>query len=160
MWLITRKPHQPVVVARRSLSSFSLNTILALFIGLFSSMAAAQEGPFIAQLHAHTPEELQALLNRAEAWSNSTKTYPDHPISVILHGSEASAFVKANYQKYQSLVDQAAKLDAFNVVDIKICERWMGANMVNRNQLPAFVETVPYGIEEERKLIKAGFQSF
>ena len=96
MWLITRKPHQPVVVARRSLSSFSLNTILALFIGLFSSMAAAQEGPFIAQLHAHTPEELQALLNRAEAWSNSTKTYPDHPISVILHGSEASAFVKAN----------------------------------------------------------------
>jgi len=119
-----------------------------------------QQGLMIGLLQANTPEDLQILLTRAETWSKNNNTYPDHPIPIILHGNEALAFVKDNYFKYQELVDQAAKLDAFNVVDIKICERWMGANKVSRNQLPAFIDTVSYGVDTEKELIKAGFQRF
>ena len=146
-------PRQPVVVALRLL--FSLT-----FLTLFSSALWAQEARYMAQLHAHTPQELASLLNRAEAWAQSSSAYPEHPIAIVLHGNEANVFIKNNYSKYQSLVDQAAKLDAFKVVDIKICETWMGFNEVQSNELPPFLDTVPFGPDEERRLIKAGYQSF
>lgn len=114
----------------------------------------------MAQLSAHTPEELAEVLNRAEAWSKRFEDYASTPIAIVLHGNEASVFLKGNYARYQSLVDQAAKLDAFKVVDIQICERWMGNNGVHRNQLPPFVDTVPYGPGQERTLIEAGYQRF
>ncbi len=149
MWSQTRKPLPLVAVALHLL--FSL---------LLSQSVWAEDERYIAQLHAHTPQELAGLLSRAEAWAQSKSAYPDHPIAIILHGSEANVFIKNNYSKYQPLVDQAAKLDAFNVVDIKICERWMGFNEVQRNELPPFLDTVPFGPEEERRLIKSGYQSF
>lgn len=114
----------------------------------------------MVQIHAHTPDELSGILNRAQIWADQYETYPEEPIAIVLHGPEASVFVKANYQKYKQLVDLAAKLDAFNVVDVRICERWMGSNNVKKNELPPFVETVPYGPAEEERLIKAGYQEF
>ena len=127
---------------------------------LLAHVSVAEEQKFIAQLHANTPQELSALLDRAESWAKHATAYPKHPIAIVLHGPEANVFIKKNYGQYQSLVDQAAKLDAFKVVDIKICERWMGFNNIKRDQLPAFVDTVPFGPAEEKRLIKAGYQSF
>lgn len=155
MWLTTLKPNQPVVVAL--LSRFNL--VFFWLLGLAVSSIADSE-THIAQLHAHTPEELSAVLKRAEKWSQQFDSYPNTPIAVVLHGNEAKVFLKENYKRYQSLVDQAAKLDAFKVVDIQICERWMGYNNVEKNQLPAFIDTVPYGPGREEELIKAGYQSF
>ena len=131
-----------------------------LLLLLVANLAAAQEQKFIAQLHANTPQELADLLDRAEIWAKNSKTYPKYPIAIVLHGPEVNVFIKKNYQQYQSLVDQAAKLDAFKVVDIKICERWMGFNHIDRDQLPPFVDTVPFGPAEEKRLIIAGYQSF
>jgi len=120
----------------------------------------AQEQKYVAQLHANTPQELADLLDRAESWAKQSKSYPKYPIAIVLHGPEVNVFIKKNYGQYQSLVDQAAKLDAFKVVDIKICERWMGFNNIDRDQLPPFVDTVPFGPAEEERLIEAGYQSF
>jgi len=131
-----------------------------LLLLLVSNQVAAQEQKYVAQLHANTPQELADLLDRAESWAKQSKTYPKYPIAIVLHGPEVDVFIKKNYGQYQSLVDQAAKLDAFKVVDIKICERWMGFNNIDRDQLPPFVDTVPFGPAEEERLIEAGYQSF
>jgi intracellular sulfur oxidation DsrE/DsrF family protein len=142
------------------LKSYIVNVTLMALISVYSLMSQAQDGQFLAQLHAHTPEELASLLSKAENWAANKSAYPEHPIAIVLHGPEANVFIKENYSKYKNLVDQAAKLDAFKVVDIKICERWMGFNNVKRNQLPPFLDTVPFGPAEEKRLIKAGYQSF
>jgi len=149
------KPNLPVVVAR--LLRFSL---LLVFVFGWAHFSVADPKHHIAQLHAHTPEELSAVLRRAERWSEQFESYPNTPIAVVLHGQEANVFLKQNYKKYRNLVDQAAKLDAFKVVDIQICERWMGSNNIQRDQLPAFIDTVPYGPAREQELIKSGYQSF
>jgi intracellular sulfur oxidation DsrE/DsrF family protein len=133
---------------------------LALLAVLLTHTSIAEEQKYIAQLHANTPQELADLLDRAERWVGEVTAYPKYPIAVVLHGPEANVFIKHNYAQYKDLVDQAAKLDAFKVVDIKICERWMGFNNIRRDQLPPFVETVPFGQAEEKRLIKSGYQSF
>lgn len=114
----------------------------------------------MVQIHAHTPDELNGILQRAQLWADKFETYPEEPIAIVLHGPEAKVFVKANYPMYKPLVDLAAKLDAFNVVDVKICERWMGRNNIKKDELPPFVETVRYGPAEKSRLIKAGYQAF
>ena len=156
MWSLIRKRRQHVVAARRSLSSVHA---LILICG-FGSNSWAETDQHIALLHAHTAEELAGILDEAEAWSNNRDSYPLEPIAIVLHGDEAKPFIKQNYKQYSALVDKAAKLDAFNVVDIKICEAWMGFNGVKRDQLPAFVDTVPFGPGEEKRLIEAGYQQF
>lgn len=155
MWLITPKQHPHVAAVLRLPSKI----LFALICGLFLQQAQAEEH-FLGQLHAHSPIELSNLLDRAEHWSENTPNYPENAITIVLHGPEAQVFVKGNYPMYRQLVDKAAKLDAFNVVDIKICETWMGMNQIKRSQLPAFVDTVPFGPAEEGRLIKAGYQKF
>lgn len=155
MWLLTRKPLQPVVAAHRLLFNAF---VFAISLGV--GPLWADTNPYLALLQAHTPEELAGILDQAEDWANSRIDYPAQPIAIVLHGQEANAFVKRNYQAHQALVDKAAKLDAFNVVDIKICETWMGANQIPREQLPAFVDTVSFGPSEIERLLKAGSQKF
>jgi len=156
LWLQTRKHPQPAVAVHRSLFS-----VVILLIGLGSaSLLWAEPESHVALLHAHTPEELAGILQQAENWADARDEYPSDPIAIVLHGKEANVFIKQNYPMYRDLVDKAAKLDAFNVVDIKICETWMGVNQVRREQLPAFVDTVPFGPGEEQRLLKAGYQRF
>lgn len=156
MWLPIRKPLQPVVVARHLRSSI-LSLILLLSFG---PLTWAETQSYVAILHTHTAQELSGILDEAEAWSNQSESYPQEPIAIVLHGDEAKPFIKQNYKQYQALVDKAAKLDAFKVVDIKICETWMGFHGIKRDQLPPFVETVPFGPSEEKRLIEAGYQQF
>ncbi len=148
------------LVRYQSLQNLLSKIAIMTFIALFSLISQAEDGQFLAQLHAHSPQELASLLNKAEKWAAAKNAYPEHPIAIVLHGPEANVFIKKNYSQYKNLVDQAAKLDAFKVVDIKICERWMGFNNIKRNQLPPFLDTVPFGPAEEKRLIKAGYQSF
>ena len=156
MWLQIRKHLQPVVAVHHlPFNAFALMVCLG-----FSALSWAEPNTHIALLHAHTPEELSAILDQAESWADARDEYPSSPIAIVLHGQEANAFVKQNYPMYRALVDKAAKLDAFKVVDIKICEAWMGINQVRRDQLPAFVDTVPFGPSEEKRLLDAGYQRF
>jgi len=159
LWSKTLKLNQPVVAVHRL--PYSLAFLLScLFLAASARADDTSSDALMAQLSAHTPEELAEVLDRAEAWSKRFNEYGDRPIAIVLHGNEASVFLKGNYTRYQSIVDQAAKLDAFRVVDIQICERWMGNNGVRRSQLPHFVDTVPYGPGQERALIDAGYQRF
>jgi uncharacterized protein len=114
-----------------------------------------------ANVALHTLAELKKLLEQAEKIANGETQYStDEPIAVVLHGEEIKAFVRSNYRENKALVDLAARLDAFNVIDVKVCKRWMGANGIMANQLPPFVEPVPFGAGERDRLEKAGYAYF
>lgn len=114
-----------------------------------------------ADVALHTLAELKQLLEQAEKISNGESQYnTDEPIAVVLHGEEIKAFIRSNYRSNKALVDLAARLDAFNVIDVKVCRRWMGANGIMENELPPFVEAVPFGVAERKRLQKAGYAYF
>lgn len=114
-----------------------------------------------ANVALHTLSELQELLEQAEGIANGDTEYnTEEPIAVVLHGEEIKAFLRSNYRTNKSLVDLAARLDAFNVIDVKVCKRWMGANGIMVNDLPPFVEAVPFGVGERERLEAAGYAYF
>ena len=82
----------------------------------------------------------------------------DHAgIALVLHGPEIKMFTKKNYGKYQKLVDKAARLDSSSVIEIKICRTAMDDMKIKKDDLPAFVEIVPYGPDEEERLLRQGY---
>lgn len=114
-----------------------------------------------ANIALHTLGELRQLLEQAEGIANGDTAYnTEEPIAVVLHGEEIKAFLRSNYRTNKPLVDLAARLDAFNVIDVKVCKRWMGANGIMVNDLPPFVEAVPFGAGERERLEAAGYAYF
>lgn len=121
----------------------------------------AQTQKLQANIALHTLSELQQLLQQAENIADGNGEYnTNEPIAVVLHGEEIKAFLRSNYRMNKSLVDLAARLDAFNVIDVKVCKRWMGANGIMANDLPPFVEPVPFGAAERDRLEAAGYAYF
>ena len=118
-------------------------------------------GNFIAQIEAHTPSEVTRILQRLDLLLQGEDSFPSsQPLALVLHGEEARAFLRQNYQENRELVDLAARLDAFNAIDIQICETWLRGAAINRSELPAFVDTVPYGPAEEKALLEQGYEYF
>jgi len=116
---------------------------------------------FIAQIEAHTPNEVSDILNRLEVLLQNGRSFPfNAPLALVLHGDEAGAFLRRNYQRNKALVDLAARLDAFDAVHIQICETWMRGASVSKSELPAFVETIPYGPSQEKALLEQGYEYF
>lgn len=128
-----------------------------------ANAAPKQQAPqrLQALVQLHTAEELRSLLQRAEQIANGEDEYnTEEPIALVLHGSEIEIFKRSNYRDNKELVDLAARLDAFNVVDLKVCRRWMGENNLSEGDLPPFLEAVPYGGDEVQRLDGAGYAYF
>lgn len=116
---------------------------------------------YVAQIQAHTGEEISEILNRVESLYLEPESYPQsQPVALVLHGDEASLFLRQNYSENKEIVDLAARLDAFNAIDIQICETWMRYSSVPRTEIPAFVETVPFGPDAEEALLEQGYEYF
>ena len=125
------------------------------------SVANSQPLKLQANIALHTLNELQELLEQAESISSGEGEYnTEDPIAVVLHGEEIKAFLRSNYRTNKPLVDLAARLDAFNVIEVKVCKRWMGANGIMLNDLPPFVEAIPFGEGERNRLEAAGYAYF
>lgn len=156
---------QPAGVVRRSrfnLISFAAPILLsgALFAENIHS-GSLQSNAYIARIQAHTPLELTEILTRLDALLQQEQGYPSsQPLALVLHGEEAKAFLRDNYQQNRDLVDMAARLDAFNAVDIQICETWLRGEDIPKSQIPAFIETVPYGPDQEDALLEQGYEYF
>ncbi|MEZ5529232.1 MAG: acyl-CoA transferase [Porticoccaceae bacterium] len=110
---------------------------------------------YLARIEQNNPEEVEAVLKRAEQFYLSQGMRQDFsPVVFVLHGPEVAIFFKENYLRYRPIVDLAAKLSAFRVVDIKVCDTQShGLGMDMKTLLP-FVGTVPLGPVEERRLIE------
>jgi intracellular sulfur oxidation DsrE/DsrF family protein len=106
----------------------------------------------------HDRKEILGMLKRAEALA-MTPNPVERPrqIALVLHGPEIEHFRISKYQNNQDIVDLAAKLDAFNVIDVKMCNTMMNVLEVDRREIPAFIEIVPYGPAEVERLQQQGF---
>lgn len=115
----------------------------------------------LAAIRVNTPEAVFDVLERLDALASGAADFPRHePVVMILHGDEALAFTRAEYGVYKAAVDRAARLDAFGLLDVRICETWMRAKGVEHGDLPPFVDTVPDGVVEERRLEAEGYVRF
>ena len=100
--------------------------------------------------------DLDALFTTLESYLDDGLPRND-PVVVILHGEEALPFTSHGYHSNRMLIDRAARLDAYRLIDVRMCETWMSDNGIDAGEIPAFVETVPYAPEEIERLEAEGF---
>ena len=139
-----------------------ISVLRALLITLLASAASVSwaQGQYV-DLYPKSVEDLQVILDTLEDSIPATQTTEDSPIVVMLHGEEAHRFVRGNYQANKAIVDQMAKLAAYDVIDVKICETWMRNNNYEQSDLFPFIGTVPYGVAELKRLEKEeGFAEY
>jgi len=110
------------------------------------------ENLYLARIQVHTSAELTGILKRADELFSAEQLDTSEPIVFVLHGAEGRAFLRQSYAGNKDLVDLAAKLSALEVVDIRVCETWMGGQRIEASELQPFVDTVPYGPAEVKRL--------
>ena len=117
-------------------------------------IAELEPNGYLARVLLNSPEDVNKALLRAEELFSSGKVGPgDKPMAFVLHGPEVKIFFKDNYEQYRSIVDLAAKLTAFNVVNVKVCRTRMRGMGERESTLVPFVGTVPYGPAEIKRLV-------
>ena len=113
---------------------------------------------YIFDINGHTLEELKSLLNRADEINVSQREdFAGLDIVLILHGPDIKLFTYTNYERYKDLIDLAARLDAFGVIDMKICEKSMSELGITINDFPPFIEPVPYARQTMTELTNSGY---
>ena len=113
---------------------------------------------FMVDLSLHNASEIEAFLKHAEKLSSRLEGNSDYPgIALVLHGPEIEYFARKNYDKYKTIVDLAARLDAGNVIDVKACQTMMKFLHVEKDEMPDFIEQVPYGPNEMKRLEIEGY---
>jgi len=106
----------------------------------------------------HSIEELEALLVRAEEVSQThPKDFEDLEIVMIIHGPDIDLFTSQNYEQNKQLIDLASRLDAYDVIDMKVCEKTMSLRGVERQDIPSFIESVPYAPIEIKQRLQDGY---
>ncbi len=116
-------------------------------------------GKYYFDVSNHSAEEFRALLERAYAIYEQTPPAARAALEVIMvrHGPDIAYFANHNYAEHQDIVDLAAKLDAFGVFDFKVCTVAANRLGIDAEQVPPFIEFVPYGPGELERLREAGF---
>ncbi len=106
----------------------------------------------------HSIEELEALLVRAEEVSQThPKDFEDLEIVMVIHGPDIDLFTSQNYEQNRQLIELASRLDAYDVIDMKVCEKTMSMRGVNRQDIPSFIESVPYAPSEIKQRLQDGY---
>jgi intracellular sulfur oxidation DsrE/DsrF family protein len=117
-----------------------------------------EEGRYLFNVTLHTPEEIAGLLTRAEELARTRRADSRRTgIALVLHGPEIEIFAKKNYPRFQKMVDQAARLDAGRIIEVKMCRTEMKHLGIREEDVPAFIELVPYGPDEEARLRRSGY---
>ena len=115
----------------------------------------------VLDVSVHTIEGLRVLFDRAEKLAMTPRPKGENAsLVLVLHGPEVEYFSIRNYDRYKDIVDQAARLDAFDVVDVRICQTMIGARGIERTDIPSFIEQVPYGPGEVERLRQEGYVAF
>ncbi|MBL1142859.1 MAG: hypothetical protein D8M62_12510 [Proteobacteria bacterium] len=113
---------------------------------------------YLFDVSNHTIDEFEALLTRAEEVSQAhAPGYEDLKIEMIIHGPDIDWFTQQNYEINRQLVDLAARLDAYDIIDMKVCEKTMTKRGVDREDIPSFIESVPYAPIEIEKRLQEGY---
>lgn len=112
----------------------------------------------VFDISVHNIEQLRELLKHAEELASAPRSAAQPAnISLMLHGSEIKYFTIDHYKQYQEIVDLSAKLDAYNVVQFKMCETAMKDLGIEKDNIPGFIEFVPDGELEIKNLVRQGY---
>ena len=102
--------------------------------------------------------QIKELLNRAEQLSGSAPLEQSSTnIVMVIHGPNVVLFDQKNYQKNKELVDLAARLEAFNIIDFKICQTAATMRGIESNSFHSFLEVIPIAPTEINRLVKKGY---
>ncbi len=125
----------------------------------FSDNQQQIEGTYyLFDLVDHEPEEIKQLLERAEALSKASKAGNKKTrIAMVIHGPDIEIFDKKNYGDHKELVDLAARLDATDIIDFKVCQVTADSRGINEKSFPSFMEMVPFAPDEIEKLEDEGY---
>ena len=95
------------------------------------------------------------ILDRVDELFNSARQGERFaPVVFLMHGDEARVMFKSSYPDHKRVVDLAAKLSAFGVIDIQVCDYWLDTRKLPRSEVQPFVNFVPYAPKEKKRLIK------
>ncbi|GMR07634.1 MAG: hypothetical protein BMS9Abin26_0637 [Gammaproteobacteria bacterium] len=126
-----------------------------------SSVYQQQGGKIVFDVTLHTADEIRALLKRSEELSHTIPTGDDVPgIALVLHGNEIKYFAKKNREQFRDIVDLAMKLDQNNIIDIKMCRTMMRYLEIGEDEVPDFIDLVPYGPDEVKRLQREGYKIY
>ncbi len=109
---------------------------------------------FVFSVTVESAEQLNVVLTRAEDLRELFDPMQHGKIAVVLHGDELRLFHKGQASLNQSLVDRARMLDQDNIIDIKACQTMMRTLRIEQEELPSFIEQVPFAPAEVRRLQK------
>ncbi len=152
-YLIVRDPH-PAGENRQSAAAIQPKRVAPSAV----PRVTVDRGRYLFNITLHTPEEIQAMLRRAEQLSKRTPALDFHTgIALVLHGPEMEIFAKKNYERYKTIVDLARRLDQDGVIKVKMCQAGMQARGIKEQDVPAFIELVPYGPDEIKRLEREGY---
>jgi len=121
-----------------------------------------QDSPrYLAAIELHSASELRDLMERAEQLVTNYDGYArSEPVAFVLNGPELKLFARHNYEANRDLIDTAARLEAFGVVDFKACTSWMANHGIEKDDLPAFIDYVSSGRDEVARLQTSGYAFF
>ncbi|NNL99667.1 MAG: DsrE family protein [Gammaproteobacteria bacterium] len=123
--------------------------------------AEAPDARYYFDVTGHTPDEIAELLRRAEELHESAAgDQQEVSVAFVLHGPDVDLFARENYARYRDVVDLAAKLDAFGVLDFKACARTAQRRGLGDAAFPDFIELVPYAPDYIEELEADGYVSF
>lgn len=124
----------------------------------YSDKIIVENKSYLFDITDHSKDEFQALLARAEEISQTqTDDFSDLKIVMIIHGPDIEWFTQQNYEQNQQLIDLAARLDANEIIDMKVCEQTMSNRGVDRKDLPSFIESVPFAPTEIKNRLQEGY---
>jgi intracellular sulfur oxidation DsrE/DsrF family protein len=107
---------------------------------------------YVFSVTVTSAQELEVVLNRAEELRSLFDPEQHSRIAIVLHGNELQLFQQQNYSSNMSVVDRARLLDQDNIIDIKACQTMMRTLDIGQNELPSFIEQVPFAPAEIKRL--------
>lgn len=113
---------------------------------------------YLFDLKGHSLSELEALLERTEEVTmTQSSEYKNLEIVMVIHGPDIEWFTQQNHTNNQKLLDLAARLDADDIIDMKVCETTMKFHGVERKDIPEFIDSVPYAPVEIENRLRDGY---
>ena len=138
------------------LSRYLLIFVLSIAFSASSTLVLGEAEPpgYVFSVTVQTAQQLDVVLNRAEDLRELFNPDEHSKIAIVLHGDELQLFQKDGYRLNQSMVERARLLDQDNIIDIKACQTMMRTLQIEQNELPSFIEQVPFAPTEIERLEK------
>ena len=130
--------------------------ILTIVLSARTTLVQGQAEPpgYVFSVTVESAHQLDVVLNRAEDLRELFNPDEHSKIAIVLHGDELQLFQKDGYRLNQSMVERARLLDQDNIIDIKACQTMMRTLQIEQNELPSFIEQVPFAPTEIKRLEK------